>query len=106
MPIFTGKIDEMEGVANGPFKKFVEKAEARLEKQNSSYLTCDKPMMADLYIWFSIEASLLCENNPKRSCFQTAIDGCPKFKAWCEKMDKDTKHVQAKRPEQLKKSPL
>ena len=102
MPFVTGQTDQLEDVANGIFKKFVERAEARLEKQGTSHLTCDKVMMADLYIWFSIEASLLFENNPKRSCFQTVIDTCPKFKAWCERMDKDTKHVQAKRPEQLK----
>lgn len=61
MPIATGKSDELEAVASGIFKKFVERAEARLEKQGTSHLSCDKVMMADLYIWFSIEASLLHE---------------------------------------------
>lgn len=102
----TGKHEELDGIANGPFKNFVCKAEKRMEKQSSCCLACDKVTFADLYIWFSLEASLLYENNPKRSCFQAVINECPKFKAWCEKMDRDTKHVQAKRPEQLKQAPF
>jgi hypothetical protein len=62
--------------------------------------------MADLYIWFSIEASLLNEKQSKRSAFQAAINECPRFKAWSECMEKDTKHIIAKRPEALKNAPF